>query len=302
MSDPSGPVLILGAGGQLAGDIGLGLSQRGRPWSGLAHRQLDIRDRSAVAVAIDRFAPSVVINTAAYHRVDEVESHGQLAFAVNAVGSKNVADACHMQGIKMVHISTDYVFSGSAHVPYTESDCPEPINVYGASKLAAEHLVQAILPDSLIVRTAGLYGLAGSSSKRGNFVETMLRVAREEGRASVVTDQVSSPTSTADLAGKIIEMIDEDCEGLYHVVNSGHCSWFEFAEAIFELEHASVSLSPRTSDEFPTPARRPRFSALACDTLASAGLSDMRPWRAALQDYLTQRSAFERHNVVLNPD
>jgi dTDP-4-dehydrorhamnose reductase len=186
----------------------------------------------------------------------------------------------------LVHISTDYVFDGEKGAPYTETDPPNPINAYGTSKAAGEYFVRSLCKRHLVIRTSGLYGLAGSSGKGGNFVQTMLRLGRERQTVSVVTDQTLSPTFTLDLARMITLLIEGGAQGLFHVTNAGHCSWNEFAQAIFELAGESVHTEPITTASMGTAVRRPRFSALANNRLSEFGFDQMRPWRDALASYL----------------
>jgi dTDP-4-dehydrorhamnose reductase len=283
--------LLTGANGQLGQDLQAALAARGDDCIPLSHSDLDVCDAQAVERALDEHQPGVVINTAAYHKVDEVESNPERAFAVNATAPVNLARACKARTIALAHVSTDYVFGGDRTTAYTEDSLPSPLNVYGVSKLAGEYLVRSTLPEHYVVRTSGLYGVAGSSGKGGNFIELMLRLARERGTVRVVTDQVLAPTYTHDLASKIVDLIHSGRYGLYHVVNAGQCSWFEFAAAIFELANVQVDLQPTTTAEFGAPARRPSFSVLARRRLAEEGLDDMPAWRDALGRYLAARAS-----------
>jgi dTDP-4-dehydrorhamnose reductase len=209
------------------------------------------------------------------------------------VAPGNLARICRDLNATFVHISTDYVFGidQTRGRPYLETDLQGPVNVYGASKAAGEHLVHHAWHKHIIVRTTGLYGTAGSSGKGGNFVETMLRLAREGKPIRVVNDQHLAPTYTPDLAASITDLVDGEHYGLFHVVNEGGCSWFDFASNIFALAELAPDLSPVTSEAFPTKADRPRYSVLACNALATAGLPTPRPWREALADYLAERVA-----------
>ena len=229
-------------------------------------------------------------------RVDDCEDAADRAFQVNAVAPGNLARICRDLSALLVHISTDYVFGAdhSHSTPYGETDLPGPVNVYGTSKLAGEYLVRQGCDRSLVVRTTGLYGVAGSSGKGGNFVETMLRLAGEGKPIRVVDDQRLAPTYTPDLASAILDLVEGGHHGLFHVVNAGGCSWFEFASAIFALEGLTPDLSPTTSAAFPTKAVRPSYSVLACRALQANGLVSPRPWREALADYLVARRAKAR--------
>jgi len=233
--------------------------------------------------------PDVVINTAAFHRVDDCEDQPEKAFKVNTYAMRNLAQICLDLDCALVHISTDYVFGGEKRTPYTEDDAPNPLNVYGVSKLAGEYFVRNICPKHFIIRTSGLYGVAGSSGKGGNFIETMIRLAKEHKPIRVVNDQVLTPTYTKDLAPKIKELLQTEAYGLYHITNSGQCSWYEFAGKIFELLDLKPDFSPTTTDEFRAKARRPAYSVLAHNKLKRLGLDDLRPWPQALKAYLEEK-------------
>jgi len=229
------------------------------------------------------------VNCAAFHNVDACETEPERAFAVNALGAMNVADACQALDAVLVFISTDYVFAGDSGRAYTESDPPGPINVYGASKLAGEHLIRSRLERHYIVRTSGLYGTAGSSGKGGNFVERMLQLARAGENISVVGDQILSPTFTHDLAQKLGELVETGRFGTYHVTSSGSCSWHDFAAKIFELTGTRASLAKTTTEQFGAKARRPSHSVLANAALQKVGVEPLRPWPEALAGYLRMK-------------
>jgi dTDP-4-dehydrorhamnose reductase len=278
-------VLIVGATGQLGQDL---MRSFGDAATGLGHGDLDVSDGVAVAAAVRAAEPDWIINTAAFHRVDDCEVNPALAFAVNALGAGNVARAAAAAGAGVLFVSTDYVFGGEARSrgnPHREDDCPRPINVYGASKLAGEQLTALGNPRHLVVRAAGLYGTT-TSRKGWTFPELMLNKARTDGAVRVVDDQALSPTYTADLAAAMKSLVERDATGLYHLTNAGECSWFEFAAATFDLVGLEVRMEPVASSQFPTRARRPSYSALAGTRLGEIGLSPIRPWREALTDYL----------------
>jgi dTDP-4-dehydrorhamnose reductase len=192
----------------------------------------------------------------------------------------------------LLHVSTDYVFSGEAAVPWSETDWPQPINAYGVSKLAGELMVRATCPSSYVVRVCGLFGLAGSRSKGGNFVETMLRLQAQGRPIRVVDDQILTPTYTVDLAAKLVELIlSEPPFGVYHVTAAGECSWYTFARAIMDFAGLDADLGPQSSDQLQAAARRPRYSVLANDALQSVGLTRLRSWDEGLQAYLAERKS-----------
>jgi dTDP-4-dehydrorhamnose reductase len=255
---------------------------------GFAHEDLDVTDEESVAVAMRSIEPEWVLNTAAYHRVDDCEVNPTPTFAVNASGALNVARAAADVGSGVVFFSTDYVFGGQhrerSH-PYEEVERPDPLSVYGVSKVAGEQLVMQANPRHLVVRSAGLYGTA-TSRKGWTFPELMLNKARTEGALRVVTDQVLSPTFTADLADKTKELIEQDAVGLFHLTNAGECSWFEFAQGALELAGVNAKMEQISTEQMNQRARRPPYSALDTTRLETVGLSPMRPWKEALSDYL----------------
>ncbi|MCL0074340.1 dTDP-4-dehydrorhamnose reductase [Dehalococcoidia bacterium] len=258
----------------------------------LTHREVEITDMNSVKAAFTRHRPHVVINTAAYVRVDDCETEQDRAFSVNALGARNVAVVTQEIGAKLVHISTDYVFGGESKprtTPYTEFDTPTPPNLYGKSKLAGEDLVQHLCARHFIIRSSGLFGVAGASGKGGNFVETMLRLAKERDELRVVNDQIFSPTYTKDLARKIAQLIDTEYYGIFHISNKGSCSWDEFAKEILRLAGLKTPIIPITSDQYPQKAERPCFSVLDNCHLRLLGMDDMKPWQEALKDYMISK-------------
>ena len=302
-------VVVIGANGQLGTDLVKELAgQPERPDQAerpdqpcssafqvvpLTHHEVEVTDPTATRDLLTRLEPNVVINTAAYHRVDEVEDQADRAFLVNGLAPRSLAAVRRDRDASLVHLSTDYVFGGDRghRTPYTEDDAPWPLSVYGTSKLAGEYFVRNGCPKHFVVRSSGLYGLAGSSGKGGNFVELMLRLAREGKPIRVVDDQRLTPTFTVDLAKKVIELIQTNHYGLHHITSSGDCTWYEFAAKIFQLAGMSPDLSPVTSAEFATKATRPGYSVLAKQRLEKTGLGAPRPWPEALASYLGARDA-----------
>ena len=266
-------VAVLGANGQLGTDLVKEAGDR----DVVPVTDVDIRDEKAVRDLVGRLNPHLIVNAAAYVDVEGCETDRERAFAVNAYGVRNLVET----GVRLVQVSTDYVFDGAARQPYREDDRPEPINVYGESKLAGEVFAHG----HLIVRSSGLYGIAATRAK-GNFVRTMLRLGRERGEVSVVTDQVLAPTNTEDLARALWEMVDAGATGIYHATNSGQCSWFEFAQAIFDLSRMDVAVRPTDTATLNYKARRPAFSVLDNSKLARVGITPLRPWRDALAAHL----------------
>ena len=283
-------VLVTGAAGQLGTDLCEAL--RDSELIPLTHKDIEIGDIDSVKQAFNQYKPDIIINTAAYVRVDDCEDEKEKAFQVNALGARNVAIAAQELGARLVHISSDYVFGGEAELrttPYTEFETPIPLSVYGKSKLAGENLVRHSCLRHFIVRASALFGVAGSSGKGGNFIETMLRLAGERERLKVVNDQVFSPTYTRDLAQKIAQLITTEYYGIFHITNRGVCSWYEFTAEILRLAGIETPIIPITSEQYPQKARRPRYSVLDNYHLRLLGMDDMRPWQEALKDYLAAR-------------
>jgi dTDP-4-dehydrorhamnose reductase len=281
-------ILLIGASGQLGTDLADRLA--GPRLVAAARGELDVTDPAAVERALAEVRPAVVLNTAAYHRVDDIERDPAPAFQVNVVAVHHLARACARHDARLVHFSTDYVFGGDRPGPYAESAPPAPLSAYGTSKLAGEYLVRQASERHVVVRSSGLYGVAGSSGKGGNFVETMLRLAREGRPIRVVDDQVLAPTYTADLADAVVRLLAADPPGgVYHLTNGGACSWLAFARRIFELTGLAPDLGPTTSAAFAAPARRPANSVLLNTRAAALGLAPLRGWDEALGAYLTAK-------------
>jgi len=281
-------ILLVGANGQLGCDLVGAL--RGHELVKTTHETLDVVDFEQVRQIVRACQPQVIINTAAFHKVDICETEIMASFQVNAYGVRNLALAARELDATLVHFSTDYVFEGDVAVPRTESDPTNPISAYGVSKLAGEKMAGYLWPKSVVIRTCGLYGHAGSSGKGGNFVEMMLKKAANGDSIKVVDDQRLTPTSTHELARKVNDLLSAGSFGLFHITANGACSWFEFAREIFAIAGVKADLSPTTSAAFKSPARRPAYSVLDNARLRALGLDDLKDWRAALQEYLQNRS------------
>jgi dTDP-4-dehydrorhamnose reductase len=281
-------ISIIGAGGQLASDLERALTAH--ELTLLRHQEFDVCDADQVRQTLGAVKPEVVINTAAYHRVDDCESEVDRALEVNAVAPIRVAQICREADATLVHISTDYVFGGQEkREALSEGDLPAPVNIYGASKLSGEYGVRAVTDNHLLIRTCGLYGVAGASGKGGNFVQLMLRLAGEGKEIKVVDDQVCTPTYTRDLADAIVALIERGERGLFHVTSQGECSWYRFAEEIFRLAGVQPSLTPTTTEAFGARATRPPYSVLDNAHLRAVGIDDLRPWQEALAAYLVEK-------------
>ena len=272
-------VLVVGANGQLGKEVATQFQSK---------YEMLLYDRPSLDIAKYQFVesllldsnPAVVINAAAYTNVEKAEDDEDTAFRVNALGAQNLALACHKARAKLVHISTDYVFDGTATIPYDEFDSPNPLSVYGKSKLWGEKLVEQVGGEYYILRTSWLYG------DGPNFVRTMLKLAEQRDHLKVVTDQYGTPTYTKDLVWVIERLIQTEFYGLYNASNQGSCSWKEFACEIFALAGKSVRVEPVTTAEYPTKAERPQYSVMDNKLLRLRGLDVMRPWEEALQDYM----------------
>ena len=273
-------MLITGAGGMLGLDVEAAAQAAGHEVVALARAELDITDSAAVLAATSQAAPDVVINCAAYTRVDDAESDRAGAAAVNAHGAAHIARACAAGGAWLVHISTDYVFDGAgANGPYLESDPTGPISVYGQTKLAGEEAIRGILPDAhTIVRSSWLFGTGGPC-----FPATILRLAAERTELSVVDDQRGCPTYTPDLARALIGLAGRRVAGTVHVAGGGECTWFEFARAIIRGSGSRTVVNPCSTEDFPRPAPRPAYSVLRTER---ADAPVLRDWREALAEYL----------------
>ena len=274
-------LLVVGSRGQLGSDLVRAAIARGVETLPMGREDADITVAPDVGRLVAGLAPDVIVNTSAWTDLPGCEQDPARAFAVNAIGAHNIALAATAAGARLIHVSTDYVFDGMKGSAYTEGDARRALNVYGASKLAGEDLVLQACPAAAIVRVSGLFGIAGASGKGGNFVETMLRLAREGRSVSVVADQVTSPTFTQDIAEALLDLASDEPSGEYHLAAAGSCSWFVFARAIFEEAGLSADLHATTAAEYGGPVVRP-----ACSALASTRVAALPVWRDGLQRYL----------------
>ncbi|MBA2713303.1 MAG: dTDP-4-dehydrorhamnose reductase [Rubrobacteraceae bacterium] len=272
-------VLLAGAGGQLGLELARVLPERDHEVVALDRQGLDVADSEAVQNAIDEHEPDTVINAAAYTNVDGCEEATDLAYSVNALGPRNLAQACERRGCDLLHVSTNYVFDGRNGRPYEPFDPPNPISAYGRTKLAGEEYVMRLTNRWYVVRSAGVYG-------RGhNFVRTMLRVAGERDSLKVKDDEFISPTYARDLADGIAGIVERGRYGMYHLTNAGSCSWYEFTREIFRLAGVETEVVPIPGSEYPLPAARP-----ANGVLSALGSPELRHWREALTDYLDREA------------
>jgi dTDP-4-dehydrorhamnose reductase len=310
-------ISILGSNGQLGRDLTSALT--GHEIRALTRKDFDVTEHARARAVLTEARPDLIVNLTAYHRVDDCESLPELAYGANTLAVLNLVRIANDLDVVLAHVSTDYVFDGSSasldgcalpglhslrssldgcalpglhslrSSPYTESDEPRPLSVYANSKLAGEYLVRSTARKHFVIRTCGLYGRAGSQGKGGNFVETMLKKARNGDKIQVVNDQTLTPTSTADLARQMAVLLPTSHYGLFHMTNEGACSWYEFAGTIFDLAGLTVDLKPTTSELYKSPALRPRYSVLENKRLKDLGLNQMLHWREALAEYLNPR-------------
>ena len=279
-------VLVTGAAGMLARDLVPCLQKRGHDVLAPPENDLDITRIDAIKRWTSNSSPDVIINCAAYTKVDQAEREEPLAMLINGLAVQNLCLVCQEADIPLVHFSTDYVFDGTKAGPYTIYDHPNPINAYGRTKLLGEKYVIWLLNRFYLVRTSWLFGIHGP-----NFIETMLRLAQKQKQVSVVTDQRGCPTWTGHLSEAVVSLIESGRYGVYHATNSGPTTWFEYAREVFRLSGTGTEVLPITSEQFPTAAARPKNSLLHPFPLPEAIGREMPSWQEALQQYMEQRKA-----------
>lgn len=283
-------IAVIGASGQLGHDVVRAFSEQGDEVRALGHEDIELSSLESVAACLRATQAETVVNTAAMHHVEKCEQEPGRAHEVNVEGARNLATATRDLGSVLIHVSTDYVYDGTKGEPYVESDEARPLNVYGRTKLEGEQLVRDINPKHYVLRTAALYGSHPCRAKGGqNFVDLMLRLARERGRVRVVDNEFTSPTATADLARQIAALSRSDVYGLYHATAEGSCSWYEFAREIFRVVDVPVILEAASPNEFPAKVPRPAYSVLENRGLKAQNLNLFRPWQAGLQTYLSEK-------------
>jgi dTDP-4-dehydrorhamnose reductase len=281
---------VIGANGQLGCDAVSAFAAQGDTVTSLTHADIELSSLESVTTCLGKQPLDVVVNTAAMHQVEKCEQQPAEAYAINAIGTRNLALATRDLGAVLIHVSTDYVFDGAKGAPYVEDDAPLPLNVYGNSKLAGEYFARTLNPEYFVLRTSALYGKHPCRAKGGlNFVDLMLKLARERGRVRVVDDEFVTPTSTAELAKQIAVLSQCDAYGLYHATAEGKCSWYEYAKEIFQLTDTDVRLEVATSAEFPAKVPRPSYSVLENRALKLRGLNGFSSWQEGLCDYLGVR-------------
>jgi dTDP-4-dehydrorhamnose reductase len=281
-------VAVIGANGQLGSDISAVFSDAGCNVRPLTHADIEIESVDSVKQALTACQPEIVINTAAMHHVERCETEPLKAYAANALGPRNLAAVCNDLGAVFMHVSTDYVFDGAKKIPYVEGDLPNPLNTYGNTKLAGEHFTASISRKYFVVRTSGLYGKAPCRGKGGlNFVDLMLKLAKERPEVRVVDSEVVTPTYTLELAKQLLLLSRTDAYGVYHATAEDSCTWYAFAQEVFRITGAGVRLTVASATEFPAKVPRPHYSVLENSGLKTTKLNVFRDWRSGLASYLT---------------
>ena len=280
-------VLVTGAKGQLGTDVMAELKSNNIEAVGIGREELDIVDAKACEEFFDKANAEkridAVIHCAAYTAVDKAEDEQELSYNINALGTKNIATACKKFDMKLMYISTDYVFNGQGERPWEPDDERQPLNVYGKTKYEGELFVEEIAKKYFIVRIAWVFGIAGN-----NFIKTMLKLAKERDSLTVVDDQIGSPTYTADLSKLLVSMIQTDNYGRYHATNEGYCSWYEFAKEIFKVAGVTINVAPVDSSAYPAKAKRPANSRMEKKKLDEMGFKRLPSWQDATRRYIEE--------------
>jgi dTDP-4-dehydrorhamnose reductase len=282
-------ITIIGADGQLGTDLVEQCTREGHDVTSLTYNDIHIEDMDSAASALKAAKPDAVFNAAAFHNVPKCETEIDQAFAVNARGPLNIAKLSEDLGFVNIHYSTDYVFDGAKHAPYVETDAPNPLNVYATSKLAGEYFALNYSPRGTVIRLSGIYGRIPSMMKGNNFVSIMVKLAAEKPEVRVVTDEILSPTPTSEIAEKSLAILRSGDTGLYHLVSEGECSWFEFAQTIWDTLKLSTPLLQTSVQEFASPVKRPYYSVL--ENAHYQRLPNVQPmthWKEALIRFLNK--------------
>ena len=281
-------ITVIGADGQLGADVVKAFLANGDDVAALTHADIELADKESVDRKLEALRPALIVNTAAMHHVDKCEQEPDRAFAVNGLGALYLARAAKRFGAKLLHVSTDYVFDGEKAAPYEESDAPRPLNAYGNSKLSGEYFIRSTLGEHFVLRTSAVYGKNPCRAKGGlNFIELMLKLARERGEVKVVDNEIVSPTSTKDISRQIVALSRSDAYGLYHATAEGSCSWHSFAREIFDRTSTKVNLRVAGPNEFPIKVPRPKYSVLENSGLKRLGLNRFRTWQEGLEEYFS---------------
>lgn len=280
-------IALIGADGQLGSELAKVLKDQ--EVHALYYPKFDVTNAGKAAHTIRSLSPDIIINTAAYHKVDECEDSPEKSFAVNTIAVRGLANLCLELDAVLVHFSTDYVFDGEKRTPYVEDDIPNPLNLYAVSKLAGEYFVQNIPKKYFLIRTCGLFGEAGCWGKGTNFVDTMISREKRGKVIRVVNDQWVGPTSALELAHRVKELLQTTHWGLYHMTSEGECTWYEFAQTILKLLGSEASVGAIDSQSFGAKARRPAYSVLNNRNAKKIGITPFSHWEFALREYLVQK-------------
>lgn len=280
-------IALIGADGQLGSELAKVLDDQ--EIYSFYYPEFDVTDTVKTRNTIRSLSPDMIINTAAYHRVDECEDNPEESFAVNTIAVRELASQCRDLDAALVHFSTDYVFDGQKQTPYDEDDLPNPLNLYAVSKLAGEYFVQNIPKKYFLIRTCGLFGEAGCWGKGSNFVDTMISMEKRGETIRVVNDQWVTPTSASELAQKVKELLMTTQWGLYHMTNEGKCTWYEFAQTILRLIGSEIHVEAVDSMSYGAKARRPAYSVLENKNAKIVGITPFSPWETALEMYLKKK-------------
>jgi dTDP-4-dehydrorhamnose reductase len=284
-------IAVIGANGQLGSDVVAAFATHGDEVVPLAHSDIELSNIDSVSVRLQELRPQIVVNTAAMHHVENCEREPEKAFAVNGLGTRNLALVARDIDAALMHVSTDYVFDGAKGHPYEETDPPNPLNVYGNTKLSGEYFVRCTMKKHFVLRTSAIFGRSPCRAKGGlNFIELMLKLARERGEVRVVDSEFITPTSTAELARQMVALSRAECYGLYHATAEGSCSWHEFAREIFDRTGTKVNLMVAGANEFPAKVPRPKYSVLENRGLKSHKLNVFKPWQEGVREYLSSTS------------
>jgi len=278
-------IAVIGANGQLGSDLVEVLSAT-HEVVGLNHADIEITDIDNVKKVIASVKPAIILNTAAYHIVPEAEKFPDKSFQINGTGVLNLARICQDTGTRFLHYSTDYVFDGAKMKPYTEDDRPNPLNVYANTKLSGEYFALNNCDQSFVVRVSGIYGKVPCRAKGGNFVSTMLRLAKEKPEVRVVNDEILTPTPTLEIAKNTAALIKTDAFGLYHMSCEGEVSWYEFAKTIWDTLHLTTPLYASSVQDSPVAVKRPFYSVLENKNLNKLGINQMPEWKNSLVNFL----------------
>lgn len=276
---------VIGANGQLGTDL-KGVLALEHEVVALIHTDIEITNIDSIKTALASIKPAIILNTAAYHIVPEAEKFPEKAFQINGIGALNLAKVCQELNIRLVHYSTDYVFDGEKQKPYTEDDRPNPLSVYANTKLSGEYFALNYCDKSYVVRVSGIYGKVPCRAKGGNFVTTMVKLAKEKPEVRVVNDEILTPTPTYDIAKNTAALIKTDAFGLYHMSCEGEVSWYEFAKVIWETLQLKTPLYAASVKDFPLVVKRPFYSVLENKNLNKLGINQMPYWKEALKKFL----------------